>query len=86
MERAENGEDFAMLAKQNSEDPSAQRNEGDLNWFNTFKMLYEFEDAAYKLDVGEISKPVRSDFGYHIIKKLESELPRVNSRPLILWW
>ena len=69
MERAENGEDFAMLAKQNSEDPSAQRNEGDLNWFNTFKMLYEFEDAAYKLDVGEISKPVRSDFGYHIIKK-----------------
>ena len=69
MKRAENGEDFAMLAKQNSEDPSAQRNEGDLNWFNTFKMVYEFEDAAYKLDVGEISKPVRSDFGYHIIKK-----------------
>lgn len=69
MKRAENGEDFGMLAKQNSEDPSAQRNEGNLNWFNTFKMVYEFEDAAYKLDVGEISKPVRSDFGYHIIKK-----------------
>jgi len=69
MKRAENGDDFGMLAKQNSEDPSARLNEGNLNWFNAFKMVYEFEDAAYKLDVGEISKPVKSDFGYHIIMK-----------------
>ena len=69
MKRAENGEDFGMLAEQNSEDPSARLNEGNLNWFNTSKMVYEFEDAAYKLDVGEISKPVKSDFGYHIIMK-----------------
>jgi peptidyl-prolyl cis-trans isomerase SurA len=67
--RAENGEDFATLATQFSEDPSAKSNGGDINWFNTFQMLYEFEDAAYKLKVGEISNPIRTDFGYHIIKK-----------------
>lgn len=67
--RIENGEDFESLAKQYSEDPSVKTNEGDMNWFNTFKMVYEFEDAAYKLDVGEVSNPVRTEFGYHIIKK-----------------
>lgn len=67
--RLDNGEDFEGLARQFSEDPSAKSNGGDLNWFNTFKMVYEFEDAAYKLGVGEVSRPVRSQFGYHIIKK-----------------
>jgi peptidyl-prolyl cis-trans isomerase SurA len=67
--RIENGEDFESLAKTYSEDPSAKNNGGDLNWFNTFKMVYEFEDAAYALEVGEVSEPVRTDYGYHIIKK-----------------
>lgn len=67
--RIEDGEDFESLAKTYSEDPSAKTNAGDLNWFNTFKMVYEFEDTAYALEVGEVSKPVRTDFGYHIIKK-----------------
>lgn len=67
--RIENGEDFEILAKQFSEDPSAKVNAGDLGWFNTFKMVYEFEDAAYGLELGEVSDPVRTEFGYHIIKK-----------------
>ncbi|MFD0933431.1 peptidylprolyl isomerase [Psychroflexus salinarum] len=67
--RIENGEDFESLAKQFSDDPSAKVNGGDLNWFNTFKMVYEFEDATYNLQVDEVSDPVKTDFGYHIIKK-----------------
>ena len=67
--RLKGGESFERLASQYSEDPSVKVNRGDLNWFNTFKMVYEFEDAAYNLEVGEVSNPVRSDFGYHIIKK-----------------
>jgi peptidyl-prolyl cis-trans isomerase SurA len=69
IKRLENGESFELLARQYSQDPSVKTNGGDLDWFNTFKMVYEFEDAAYNLQVGEISSPVRSDFGYHIIKK-----------------
>lgn len=67
--RIDSGEDFESLAKQYSEDPSVQMNAGDMNWFNTFRMVYEFEDATYKLEVDEVSEPVRTDFGYHIIKK-----------------
>ncbi|SDG70356.1 peptidylprolyl isomerase [Psychroflexus sediminis] len=74
--RMENGEDFETLAKQYSDDPSVQSNAGDMNWFNAFKMVYEFEDTAYKLDVGEISNPVRTDFGYHIIKKTGERLSK----------
>ena len=62
------GADFSELAKKYSEDPSAKRNAGELGWFNAFKMVYPFEDAAYKTQVGEISKPVRTRFGYHLIK------------------
>lgn len=67
--RIENGEDFERLAKQYSEDQSARFNAGDVNWFNTSMMAYEFESKAYELEVGEVSDPVRTEFGYHIIKK-----------------
>lgn len=64
------GEDFATLAKSNegSDDPSAQSNGGDLGYFTAFQMVYPFEEAAYNLKVGEVSKPVRTRFGYHILK------------------
>ena len=62
------GEDFSVLAKTYSEDPSAATNGGDLGWFGAFKMVYPFESAAYNTPPGEISLPVRSGFGYHIIK------------------
>lgn len=66
--RALAGEDFAKLAYKNSEDPSAVQNGGDLGYFTALQMVYPFEDGTYKTAVGEISMPVRSRFGYHIIK------------------
>ncbi|WP_054754944.1 peptidylprolyl isomerase [Piscibacillus salipiscarius] len=73
--KLENGEEFANLAKEYSKDGSAQ-NGGDLGYFSAGKMVKEFEDAAYSLEVGEVSEPVKSQFGWHVIKltdKRESE-------------
>lgn len=69
-ERIVKGEDFASVAKGvgGSDDPSAQKNGGDLGWFSALQMVYPFESAAYKTQVGEVSMPVRTRFGYHIIK------------------
>ena len=69
--RAENGEDFNQLALDHSDDPSAQSNRGDLGYFTALQMVYPFEDAAYSLQIGEISNPVATNFGYHIIKLLD---------------
>lgn len=63
--------DFAALAKKHSEDPSAKDNGGDLGWFSALRMVYPFESAAYNTPVGEISNPVRTRFGYHIIKAVD---------------
>lgn len=60
--------DFSALAKKYSEDPSAKDNGGSLGWFSAMRMVYPFESAAYNTPVGEISMPVRTRFGYHIIK------------------
>jgi peptidyl-prolyl cis-trans isomerase SurA len=62
------GEDFGALATQYSQDPSAKENKGDLGYFTSFRMVYAFESAAYKTPVGKISNPVRTRFGYHLIK------------------
>ena len=74
------GADFGALADQYSDDPSAKGmkatdqnparpgNHGDLGYFTVFDMVYPFETGAYNTKEGEISMPVRSDFGYHIIK------------------
>ena len=67
-ERALNGEDFTALARQYSQDPSAKNNGGDLGYFTSMQMVYPFENAAYQTDVNNISQPVRTRFGYHIIK------------------
>ncbi|MGM0636123.1 MAG: peptidylprolyl isomerase [Bacteroidota bacterium] len=63
------GEDFESLAVQYSQDPSVKENKGDMGWFKAFKMVYPFEDAVYRLEVDEISAPVETRFGFHIIKK-----------------
>lgn len=65
---AEDGVSFAMLAEKHSDDPSAAQNGGNLGYFSSMQMVYPFESAAYHTQVGEISKPVRTNFGYHIIK------------------
>jgi peptidyl-prolyl cis-trans isomerase SurA len=65
--KIKNGEDFGMAASQFSEDQSARSNHGNLGYFTAMQMVYPFETAAYNTKVGEISMPVRSRFGYHII-------------------
>lgn len=67
-EKAEKGADFNELAYEHSDDPSAKANRGDLGYFTALQMVYPFEDAAYALEVGEVSGPVLTDFGYHVIK------------------
>ncbi len=59
---------FEETASEISEDPSARNNKGNLGYFTAFKMVYPFEDAAYTTKKGEISNPVRTRFGYHLIK------------------
>ena len=59
---------FAQLARKYSDDPSAKQNGGDLGWFGVFNMVYPFETGAYETEIGDISMPVRSKFGYHLIK------------------
>jgi peptidyl-prolyl cis-trans isomerase SurA len=66
------GEDFAELAVKFSQDPSSKENKGDLGYFSAFRMVYAFETAAYKTKKGEISMPVRTRFGYHLIKVTDS--------------
>ncbi len=65
------GEDFAKVARENSQDPSAKENAGDLGYFTSMQMVYPFETAAYTTKIGEISMPVRTRFGYHLIKVVD---------------
>ena len=71
---AENGADFNELALEYSDDPSAKENRGSLGFFTALQMVHQFEDAAYSLEVGQISDPILTDFGYHIVK-LEDRKP-----------
>ena len=80
-ERILNGEDFGAVAVEMSDDPSARDmeeipgvrrayigNRGELGYFSAFDMVYPFETGVYTTEVGGVSMPVRSDFGYHVIK------------------
>ncbi|ELR70995.1 Survival protein SurA precursor (Peptidyl-prolyl cis-trans isomerase SurA) [Fulvivirga imtechensis AK7] len=69
--RALEGTDFAELAAEYSDDPSARSNGGNLGYFTSFQMVYPFESAAYDTDKGAISQPVRTRFGYHLVKVLD---------------
>ena len=69
--RALNGEAFAGLAKEFSADPGVLENGGDLGYFTALEMVYPFENAAYQTAVGSISLPIRSRFGYHLVKVID---------------
>jgi peptidyl-prolyl cis-trans isomerase SurA len=71
---AENGADFNELAFEHSDDPSARDNKGSLGYFTALQMVSPFEDAAFSLQIGQISDPVLTNFGYHIIR-LEDRKP-----------
>lgn len=64
--------DFIALAADSSQDPSAKDNKGDLGWMAPMQVIYPFESAAYKLKIGEISDTVRTAFGYHLIRVVET--------------
>ncbi len=71
LDRMAQGESFAYLAALYSDDPSADSNAGDLGWIREGRLAPEFEAAAFALAVGELSEPVKTDFGYHIIQVLD---------------
>ena len=66
--RLKKGEDFAKLASELTEDPSGKANGGDLGYFSKEQMVPEFSDTAFKLEKGQISEPVKTQFGWHVLK------------------
>jgi len=62
------GKDFEEAAKEYSQDPSAKTNSGKLGYFTAFQMVTPFENAAFTTPVGQISEPVKTTFGYHLVK------------------
>ena len=74
--RALAGEDFSMLAADYSEEPRAEQTKGNLGFFTAMQMVFPFEQAAYLTPVGKISEPVRTQFGYHIVKVLDRQPSR----------
>ncbi len=71
VDRIRRGESFAKVANEVSQDPGSAPNGGDLGWFARGVMVKEFEDAAFALETGKLSDPVRSPFGFHLIEVTE---------------
>lgn len=74
--RALAGEDFGALAAEFSEEPGAETTRGNLGYFTAMQMVFPFERAAYLTPVGQVSEPVRTQFGYHIVKVLDRQPSR----------
>lgn len=70
VDRLKNGESFTNLAKELSIDKASGKRGGDLGFFRKGKMVKPFEDVAFKLEKGQISEPVKTEYGYHIIKRI----------------
>src|SRR5208282_4100759 len=68
IERVKKGEDFNKLANELTEDPSGKANGGDLGYFSKEQMVPEFSEVAFKLEKSQISEPVKTQFGWHVIK------------------
>ncbi len=69
VERIKKGEKFGRLAKELSIDSGSAKKDGNLGYFTKGMMVKSFEQVAFKLQIGEISEPVKTEFGYHIIKR-----------------
>ena len=83
-DRILNGEDFNELARTYSEEPIARRTGGELNWYRRGELAPEFEAAALKLKPGELSMPVETDFGIHLIQLNERRGNEFNSRHILI--
>jgi len=79
MNRLASGEDWNTVCNEVTLDQSGSENCGDLGWFSRGQMIQAFEDEAFSLDIGEISNPVQSSFGWHIIQVLGHEKHSVES-------
>ena len=75
-DRLNRGESFETIARQQSSDSYSAVNGGDLGYFNVFNMVYPFENACYNAEVGQMVGPVRTQFGYHLIKVLDKRPAR----------
>jgi peptidyl-prolyl cis-trans isomerase SurA len=84
LERIRNGEDFGVLARRFSEDPSTRERGGDLGWFRQGQMVRTFEDAAYSLRPGETSRVIESPFGFHIIRLDKVRGPERQARHILI--
>ena len=71
--RIKGGEDFAKIAAAESDDPGTAASGGDLGWFGPGQMLPSIEEAAYKLEPGQVSEPFQSQFGYNIVQLVSQE-------------
>jgi hypothetical protein len=78
------GEDFATLAREFSEDPGSARNGGELGYASRGTMVPEFEAAAMTMKPGEISAPIETDFGYHLIQLIDRRGNEFNSRHILI--
>lgn len=74
IDRLNNGESFEDLAKELSKDTGSAENGGDLDYFKYTDMVQPFSEAAFNMEVGEISKPVQSEYGYHVIKVTDKKV------------
>ena len=70
LDKIKKGEKFGKLAKEFSTDTGSAKRDGNLGFFGRGKMVKEFETAAFNLQVGQISEPIKTQYGYHIIKRL----------------
>ena len=70
LDKIRQGEKFGKLARDLSVDSGSAKRDGNLGYFGKGKMVKEFETVAFKLEVGKISEPVKTQYGYHIIKRL----------------
>ena len=70
LDRLRQGEKFGKIARELSIDSGSAKRDGNLGYFSRGKMVKEFETAAFNLQVGQISEPIKTQYGYHVIKRL----------------